>query len=96
MTDLRPAPGDTVTDPSNGRNSIVAVRGPRLLLKDSDGFVFILARYRLQRGWVLCRREGRPRRDREPRVFTPRREGVGPEFRERARDRRDDRRRRAA
>lgn len=43
-------------------------------------------------------REGRgPRADRESRVFTPRRESAGPEFRERARDRRrDDARRRAA
>jgi hypothetical protein len=44
-------PGDLIFDPSGGKNRVVAVNGPRLLLADRDGFVFVIGRRRLYHGW---------------------------------------------
>ena len=70
-----PRPGDTIIDPSGGRNRVIDTHTGRdketgarvlrrLLLSDQDGFRFVLHARWLGRGW---KHEPEPERERTPR-----------------------------
>jgi hypothetical protein len=44
--------GDTIVDALGGRNRVLAAQPRRMLLEDSTGFRFILARQRLTGDWT--------------------------------------------
>ncbi len=54
--------GDKIADPAGARYTVAAVSGGKLLIEDSDGGRWVIARRRLAENWRIVRESKRGER----------------------------------